>query len=96
MIGHIILQEGRARRRPRALQKIEVLQEKRHAGERAVGKSFLDLAFGIVVVLDDDRIDLRVDFRGARDGLVEQFAGRDLLFPDEFGKADRVITCRIP
>jgi hypothetical protein len=55
------------------------------------GQAALDLAFGIVVVLDDDRVDLRIDLRGAGDGLVEQFAGRDFFLPNQFGKADRVV-----
>ena len=64
-----------ARGRARALQKIEILQQERHAGEGTVGQAALDLAFGIVVMLDDDRVDLRIDLRGAGDGLVEQFPG---------------------
>src|SRR6478735_12406716 len=61
MIGNEILQDRRARRRARALQEIEILQEERHAGERTLGKAPLDLALGIVVVLDHDRVNLRID-----------------------------------
>src|SRR5207247_9130785 len=69
----------------------KVLQEERYAGKGAVGQAALDLAFGMVIVLDDDRVDLRIDLRGSGNGLVEQFPGRDLFLPDEFGKADRVV-----
>jgi hypothetical protein len=40
---------------------------------------------------DDDRVELRIDLRGAGDGLVEQFPGRDFLLPNQFRKADRVV-----
>ncbi len=90
VIGDKILQKGRARRRARALQQIEILQEKRHAGERASGKPFLDLAFRIVVMLDHDRVDLRIDFCGAGNRLVEQIGRRDLFPADEIGQADRI------
>ena len=60
-------------------------------GNPTRGRAPLDLALGIVVVLDDDRVNLRIDLCRADDGLVEQFAGGDLLLPYEFGKADRVV-----
>jgi hypothetical protein len=43
------------------------------------------------MMLDDDCIDLRIDLRCSGDGLVEQFPGRDLFLPNQFGKADRVV-----
>ena len=91
VIGNEILQDRRARCRAGPRQKIEVLQEKRHTGERTVRKTAIDLAFGIVVMLDDDRVDLRVDLCRAGDRLVEQFTGRDLLVPHQFGQTDRVV-----
>ena len=70
------LQDAGAEGGARALQQIEILQQERHAGEGAVGKSLVDLPLGIVVVLDHDRVDLRIDLGGAGDRLVEQFARR--------------------
>src|SRR4029078_472164 len=84
-------QDRGARCRARALQEIEVLQEERYAGEGAVGQAALDLAFGIVVMLDDDRVDLRIELRGTGDGLIEQILRRDFFLPNQFGKADRVV-----
>ena len=92
MIGDIVLVEARAESRPRALQNIQVLQQKRHAGEGAIRKPLVDLPLGMVVMLDDDRVDLRVDLGGAGDGLVQQFPGADLLVADEIGQADPVIV----
>ncbi len=91
VVGDKIPVDRRPRRRARSLQEIEILQEKRHAGEGSVDKSRVDLALGIFVVLHHHRIDLRVDLRGARDRLVEQVAGRDLLLADQIGQADRVL-----
>ena len=91
MIGHIVLVDARARGGAGTLQKVEILEQKRHAGEGTVGKALVDLPPCIVVMLDDDGIDLRIDLGGARDGLVQQFAGTDLLLADEVGKADGVV-----
>ena len=91
MIGDIVLVDAGAERGSGALQKIEILQQKRHAGEGTVGKALVDLPPGIVVMLDDHRIDLRIDLGGAGDRLVQQFAGADLLLADEIGKADAVV-----
>ncbi len=91
VVGHKVLQDRGAGGRARALQEVEVLQEERYAGKGAVGQPALDLAFGIVVMLYHDRVDLRIDLRGTGDGLVEQFPGRDFFLPNQFGKADRVV-----
>ena len=91
VVGDKILQDRGAGGRARALEGIEVLQEERHAGKGAVGQAALDLALGVVVMLDDDGVDLRIDLRGTGDGLVEQFPGRDLFVANQFGKADRVV-----
>ena len=69
----------------------EILQQERHAGEWTVGQALLDLLLRIVVVLDHDGIDLRIDLGGARHRLVEQLFRRDLLLADELGKANAVI-----
>ncbi len=45
----------------------------------------------MVIMLDDDRVDLRVDLGGAGDCLVQQFSGADLFVADEIGQADSVI-----
>jgi hypothetical protein len=42
-------------------------------------------------MLDDDGIDPGIDLGGARDGLVQQFAGTDLFLAHEVGKADGVV-----
>ena len=39
VIGDIVLVDAGARRRPRALENIQILQQKRHAGEGTVRKS---------------------------------------------------------
>ena len=92
VVGDVILQDRGARCRAGALEEIEILQQKRHAGERTVRQTALDLAFGIVVMLDDDGVDLRIDFGGAGNRLIEQFARRDLLVPHQFGQTDRVVV----
>jgi hypothetical protein len=38
------------------------------------------------------RIDLRIDFCGAGDRLVEQFPAADLLVPDQFGKSHPIMA----
>src|SRR5688572_475236 len=91
VVGYKILQDRGARGRARALQEVEVLQKERYAGKRAIGQAALDLALGMVVMLDDDRVDLRIDLRRTGDGLIEQFLSRDLLLANQFGKADRVV-----
>src|SRR5450631_1800333 len=82
MIGNIVLVDARARGRPRALQDIQILQEKRHAGERAIRKPAVDLRLRIVVMFDDYRVDLRINFGRAGNRLVQQLPGGDLLFTD--------------
>src|SRR5438445_11046582 len=69
VVGHKILQDRGAGGRARALQEVEILQEERYAGKRAVGQAALDLALGIVVMLDHDRVDLWIDLSRAGDGL---------------------------
>jgi hypothetical protein len=71
MVGNIVLVDARARSRPGALENIEILQQKRHASEGTVGKPVVDLPLGIIVMLHDHRIDLRIEPGGAGDGLVQ-------------------------
>jgi hypothetical protein len=92
VVGYKILQDGGAGGRARALEGIEVLQEKGNAGEGAVGQTTRNLPLGVVVMFDDDGVDLRIDFGGAGDSLVEQFLARDLFVSNQFGKADRVVV----
>ncbi len=96
MIRDIIIIDAGARRRPRALENIQILQQKRHAGKGAIRKPLVDLPPGIVIMLHDHRIDLRIDLGGAGDRLVQQFRGADLLFPDELGEAHPVIAGVFP
>ena len=67
VVSHKILQDRGTGGRTRALEGIEVLQEERDAGKGAVGQAALDLALGVVVMLDDDGVDLRIDLRGTGD-----------------------------
>ena len=76
MIGDVVLVDAGAEGRPRALQIFQILQQKRHAGEGTIGKPLVDLPRRIVVMLDDDSVDLRIDPGGAGDRLVEQFIRR--------------------
>jgi hypothetical protein len=92
MICNMVPVDVRAQCGPGALKKFNILQEKRHAGEWAVGKPPINLPLCIVMMLYDDCIDLRINFAGSHNGFVEQFAGRDLLFPDEVRKDHRVIV----
>ena len=87
MISDIVLVDAGARGRPRALKNIQILQEKRHAGEGTILKSLVDLRLRIIVMFYDHCVDLRVDLGGAGNGLVQQFSRADLFFPDETGKA---------
>jgi len=91
MVGDIVLVDARPEGGSRALEKVEVFQEKRHAGEGAVGQSLRDLPLGMVIVLHDHRVDLWIDLRRARDGFVEQLLRADLLPAHEIGKANRVV-----
>src|SRR5260370_17982823 len=50
MIRDIVLVDAGARRRPRALENIQILQQKRHAGKRPFRKPLVDLLPGIVVM----------------------------------------------
>ncbi len=92
MIGDVVLVDACAEGRPRALQDIQILQEKRHAGEGTIRKSLFDLPLRIVVMLYDHCVDLRIDFAGTGDRLVQQFLGTDMLVADELGKAHPVIA----
>src|SRR5580698_9771446 len=65
MIGDIVLVDAGAVSGAGAGEYIQILQQKRHAGERTVGQSVIDLPFGIIVMLDDYGVDLRIDLRGA-------------------------------
>ena len=96
MAGDIVPVKAGAERGPRALQKVEVLQQKRHAGERAIRKPLVDLPLGMVVMLYNHRIDLGIYPGGAGDRLVQQFPGTNLLVADEFGKTDAVIAAVFP
>ena len=91
VVGDIVLVDAGAESGSRALEQIEILQQKRHAGEGTVRKSLFDLPLRIIIVLYDHRIDLRIDLGGAGDGFVQQFPGTDLLVVDEFGEPDRVV-----
>ena len=91
MIGDIVPVEARAEGGAGPLQQIEVLEQKRHAGERPLGKPTVNLRPRIVVMPDHHGVDLRIDFFGARDRLVEQFARADLFAADEGCEADRVV-----
>ena len=71
MIGDFVLEYAGAKGRARALEQVEILEKKRHAGERTVRKSLVDLALGEVVMPDNDCVDLRIDLRGAGNGLVQ-------------------------
>ena len=92
VVGDVILVDAGAEGRPRALEEIEILQQKRHAREGTIRKSLVDLPLRIVVMLYDHRIDLRIDLGGTGDRLVEQLRGRDLLVANEFGKPEPVIA----
>ena len=96
MVRDIVLEDARARGGPRTLKKLQVLEQKRHAGERAVRKPLVDLRSRVIVVLYDDGVDLRIDLLGPRDGFVQQLARADLFGADEFGEAKPVGSCRIP
>ncbi|MGY4418867.1 hypothetical protein ACVWY2_001292 [Bradyrhizobium sp. JR6.1] len=92
VIGDEVLQQTGARRGAGALEQIEILQQERHAGEGAVRQPLGDLALGVVVMLDDDCVDLRIDGGRARNRLVEQLPCRDVLVADELGETDRVVV----
>ena len=92
MIRHMVLVDTGAEGRSRALQQIKILQQKRHARERAIRKSLVDLPLRIIVMLHHHGVDLRVDPGCARDGFVKQLAGADLFVADQTGEADPVIT----
>ena len=92
MVGDIVLEDTGARRGPCTLKKLQILQDKRHAGKGAVGKAVVDLPLRVVVMFDDHRVDLRIDLGGAGDRFVQQLPGLDLLVADEFGESHPVIA----
>src|ERR1700733_16310255 len=56
VIGDVFLEDAGAEGRSRGLEKIEVLQQERHAGEGAVAKPTIDLPPGVIVMLHDHRV----------------------------------------
>src|ERR1041385_179894 len=59
MIGNTVPVEARAEGGAGPLQQIEILEQKRHAGEGPLGKSAVDLPARIVVMPDHHGVDLR-------------------------------------
>jgi hypothetical protein len=96
MVGDIVLENAGAKRGPRALEEIQVLEQERHARERAVRQPLVDLPPGMVVVPDNDRVDRRIDFFRARDRFVQQLGRADLFVADQIGKAYAVILAVFP
>src|SRR4051795_12823576 len=92
MIRDIVLEDAGARGGPRTLEKIQVLEQERHAAEGAVRKPPVDLRSRVLVVFYDDGIDLRIDLVCARDGFVQQLVRTDLFGPDEIGEAEPVMA----
>ncbi len=71
MIGNIVPVDARARSRPGALENIQILEQKRHAGEGTIRKPVVDLPLGIIEMLHHHGVDLRIDPGGAGDRLVQ-------------------------
>jgi hypothetical protein len=91
VVGDIVLENAGAEGGPRALEQVEVLEQERHAGERAIRQPFIDLPPRMVVVPDNDRVDRRIDFFRARNRFVQQLGSADLFLSDQIGKAYTVI-----
>ena len=92
MVRHVRLEQARARGRDGARQRLEVLEQERHAGEGTARKATFDLFARIVVVPDDDSVDLRIDFFRPRDRLVQQLLCADLLVANERREAETVVV----
>ena len=91
VVGDIILVERGAESRTRAREQVEILQQKRHAAERAVWQTLRDLLAREIVMFDHDRVELRIDLLRARDRLVEQFLRARLTAAHQFRETDGVI-----
>lgn len=73
VVRDIVLEDAGAEGGAGAFDEVEVLEQERHAGERAIRQSLVDLPPCVVVVPDHDGVDRGIDFVGARDRFVEQF-----------------------
>ncbi len=69
----------------------QVLQQKRHAAERPVGKPVGDRAAAVVVERHDHRVHLRVARFHPGDRGLEQLGGRHLAAPHEVGQPEGVV-----
>src|SRR5882724_8286827 len=86
----MILIDAGAERGAGAGEKIEVLEQERHAGKGAARESGLNLLARIVIVLDDNGVDVRIDLFGTGDRLIQKLCGAHLTVTNEFGEAQSV------
>src|SRR5689334_16927326 len=92
MIRDIVLEDRRTKRRPCSCEQVEVLEQKRHAGEGTFGKALRNLPLSVVVVLHHHRIDLRIHFCCALDRFSQELLRGDLTPANEVGEADPIIS----
>ena len=64
---------------------MEVLENKRHATERSIGKFTGGLGPGLFEAFMNDRVELRIERFGAGNGGIDQLEWRGLASADEFG-----------
>jgi hypothetical protein len=69
--------------RPAAHRRVEVLDEERHAAERAVRERARGVAARVVEALEDDRVEAPVVALDARDRGLDELRGRDLPAPHQ-------------
>ena len=92
MVGEIAVKGCRAECRLGAVEeKVQVLQEKRHAFEWAFGQAACDLDTGLVIMFEDNGIEFGVELFGAVYGLVEKLFCLYLAFGDKFAEPQPVI-----
>ena len=74
------------------LLRSEVLEEKRHTGERAIRERPCGLASGAVELPMDHGVDLRIERLDARDRGVDQLACSDIAVGHELGEPGCVVV----
>ena len=92
MIGLVALEKrGTVGRHGVFQQQVQVFQQKGDALERPLRQAAPDLRAGLVVMLHDDGIDLRVERFGARNRLVQQVRRRHVAAFHQHGEPQPVM-----
>ena len=92
VIGHAVSEQHAPVRRALALvEKMQVLEEEGDSAKRPVRKPGVDRAAGLLLHVDDDRIEGRIAIRGPGNRRVEELRGVHFARPDPLGETDRIV-----